>query len=107
MDGGSGGAAPGATPSSQPGAVVQNAPGQLPGTTPSSTPTPGIGQRSGTKNLFAGAPVAGRGLPGMPGGPPVNEPMGARDPSSIFMQPRNIGSLACDMAVSPECLLLF
>lgn len=87
--------------------AVQNASPQLPGTTQSSTPTPGIGQRTGERNIFASAPVVGRGLPGMPGGPPVNSPMGVRDPSSAFMVPRALGLLACDLAVNPDCLTMF
>lgn len=104
----SGGGAAGTTPSSgTQSTAVQSTGTQIPGTTPSSTPTPSIGQRTGPRNLFASSPVAGRGLPGMPGGPPVNAPMGARDPSDSYMLPRALGLLSCDMAVNPDCLMLF
>jgi hypothetical protein len=52
------------------------------------------------------APVflgAGRGLPGMPGGPPVNSPMGARDPAAQYMRPPTVGPLICDPAVDVAC----
>lgn len=41
---------------------------------------------------------AGRGLPGMPGGPPLNSPLGARDP-----QPPTVGPLFCDPVVDFPC----
>jgi len=47
---------------------------------------------------------AGRGLPGMPGGPPLNGPLGAQDPSSSYMRPPLIGPLECDLIVDPTCL---
>jgi len=40
--------------------------------------------------------IAGRALPGMPGGPPLKGPMGAQDPSASYMRPRVIGPLFCD-----------
>lgn len=46
----------------------------------------------------------GRGLPGMPGGPPLTDRMGAEDPAARFMRPTVIGSLACDLGLDPECL---
>jgi hypothetical protein len=46
---------------------------------------------------------AGRGLPGMPGGPPLKAPMGAVDPSASYMRPRVIGPLFCDPAVNIAC----
>jgi len=50
---------------------------------------------------------AGRGLPGMPGGPPVNAPWGAQDLSASFMRPPLIGPLECDLIVDPTCLSVF
>jgi hypothetical protein len=49
---------------------------------------------------------AGRGLPGMPGGPPLNAPMGAgaRDATSTYMRPIVIGPLECDLSLDPACL---
>lgn len=54
----------------------------------------------GSTRGFAGA---GRGLPGMLGGPPLTSPLGARDPSSRFMRPQTIGPLFCDPAVEFPC----
>jgi hypothetical protein len=47
--------------------------------------------------------TAGSGLPGMPGGPPLNGPLGARDPSARFMRPPTVGPLFCDPAVDMSC----
>jgi len=44
-----------------------------------------------------------RGLPGMPGGPPLNSSPGAQDPSSKFMRPAVIGPLFCDPAIRIPC----
>jgi hypothetical protein len=41
---------------------------------------------------------AGRGLPGMPGGPPLNSSLGARDP-----RPPTVGPLFCDPVVDFPC----
>jgi len=46
---------------------------------------------------------AGRGLPGMQGGPPLNAPMGAQDPSRNYMQPPTVGPLFCDPALNIQC----
>jgi len=46
---------------------------------------------------------AGRGLPGMPGGPPINAPMGARDPSATYMRPSVVGPLFCDPSINITC----
>ena len=46
---------------------------------------------------------AGRGLPGMPGGPPLKAPMGAVDPSASYMRPRVIGPLFCDPSINIAC----
>lgn len=45
----------------------------------------------------------GRGLPGMPGGPPINTPVGARDPSSTYMRPPVVGPLFCDPSINITC----
>jgi hypothetical protein len=50
--------------------------------------------------VFSGA---GRGLPGMPGGPAINTPLGARDPAAQYMRPPTIGPLLCDPAVDAQC----
>lgn len=46
---------------------------------------------------------AGRGLPGMPGGPPLKGPMGAQDPTADYMSPPVVGPLFCDPAVNIPC----
>jgi len=46
---------------------------------------------------------AGRGLPGMPGGPPLHTSMGAQDPSPRYMRPPVIGPLFCDPAINITC----
>src|SRR5215510_4172307 len=78
-----------------PGAVV---PGQT-NIGPTSVPTPGVGSSvsSGTGKRFGSV---GRGLPGMPGGPPIKGSMGFQDPSSRFMTPPVIPPLLCDPAVN-------
>lgn len=45
----------------------------------------------------------GRGLPGMPGGPPLKNPMGAQDPTADYMTPPVVGPLYCDPAVNESC----
>jgi len=54
--------------------------------------------RSGT-----GLNGVARGLPGMPGGPPLASPLGARDPAAQFMRPSTIGPLFCDPAIDMSC----
>jgi hypothetical protein len=46
---------------------------------------------------------AGRGLPGMPGGPPLKAPMGAQDPSARYMRAPVIGALFCDPSINIAC----
>jgi hypothetical protein len=83
---------------------------------PSSAPTSGLPANvltPATTNQLAppaGAPGrapvflgAGRGLPGMPGGPPVNSTLGARDPAAQYMRPPTVGPLICDPAVDVAC----
>jgi hypothetical protein len=85
-------------------------------TQPSSAPTSGLpanvitpattnrlssgGATTGGAAFFGGA---GRGLPGMPGGPPLNGTLGARDPNSQYMRPPAIGPLFCDPAINLPC----
>lgn len=47
--------------------------------------------------------IAGRALPGMPGGPPLKGPMGAQDPSASYMRPTVIGPLFCDPSINIAC----
>ena len=83
---------------SVPSAVV---PGQA-NAGPTSVPTLGVGSSvsSSTGKTFGSA---GRGLPGMPGGPPIKGLMGSQDPSSRFMIPPVIPPLLCDPAVNIPC----
>ena len=46
---------------------------------------------------------AGRGLPGMPGGPPLGGVDGAIDPSGTYMTPPVVGPLFCDPALNIPC----
>ncbi len=46
---------------------------------------------------------AGRGLPGMPGGPPIKGALGSQDPSSAYMRPPTIGALVCDPMIDGVC----
>lgn len=68
--------------------------------TPPSSPLPATSQSSALGKSFGSA---GRGLPGMPGGPPLTGRMGAQDPSSSYMRPSTIGPLFCDPAVNIPC----
>jgi hypothetical protein len=55
---------------------------------------------AGRASVFVGA---GRGLPGMPGGPALNSALGARDPTAQYMRPPTVGPLFCDPAVDLAC----
>ena len=101
---------PGTAPS-QPGQVT--APGQIitPQVQSPSGPTSGLPANvlipatttrlaPSTGSTLGGA---GRGLPGMAGGPPLNAPMGAQDPTASYMRPPAVGPLFCDPAVDMVC----
>ena len=81
--------------SNQPPQAVPNAtvPGQA-NAGPTSVMSSSTGRRFGS---------VGRGLPGMPGGPPVNGPMGSQDPSRKYMSPLKLPPLLCDPAVNIPC----
>ena len=51
-----------------------------------------------TNRLAPNFRSAGRGLPGMSGGPPLTSPLGARDP-----RPPTVGPLFCDPVVDFPC----
>ena len=68
--------------------------------TPATTTQLEPGGAPGRAPVFSGA---GRGLPGMPGGPPLNSPLGARDPAAQYMRPPAVGPLICDPAVDVQC----
>lgn len=78
------------------GVPAAAASGQTSALTPSMSPT----TVPGPQKSFASA---GRGLPGMPGGPPINAPMGAQDPSGRYMRPPVIGPLFCDPSLNIAC----
>ena len=82
--------------SSTPTLVVPGtpSPGTTPGLTPGTGAIPTISPSSGPALSF-GRPPVGRGYPGMPGGPPLNAPMGAGNPSGSYMTPPVIGPLVC------------
>ncbi|MBX3237282.1 MAG: hypothetical protein KF814_14130 [Nitrospiraceae bacterium] len=45
----------------------------------------------------------GAGLPGMTGGPALNQPLGSQDPASRYMRPPVIPPLFCDPAINIPC----
>ena len=69
---------------------------------PTSVPVPGVGSSmsSAVGKRFGSV---GQGLPGMPGGPPINVPMGSQDPSSRYMRPPVIPPVLCDPAINIPC----
>ncbi len=72
------------------------------GTISSPSVVQGIGTiPSSTKPGTLGS--AGRGLPGMPGGPPIKGALGSQDPSSTYMRPSVIGALVCDPMIDGVC----
>ena len=46
---------------------------------------------------------AGRGLPGMPGGPQLNGAVGAQDPAGSYMRPPVVPPVLCDPAIDLPC----
>jgi len=66
------------------------------------TPTLGVGSIP-SSSLGKSFGSAGRGLPGMPGGPSLNGALGAQDPSGKFMRPPVIAPLLCDPAIDLPC----
>jgi len=88
-----------------PGSGVPGTPsaGVTTAVTPSGTlQQPGVLQGPGL-TTFYGPPPVGRGFPGMPGGPPLNVPMGAQDPSGRYMTPPVLGPTVCDLATLSAC----
>lgn len=69
---------------------------------PTATPVPGVGTIP-SSSLGKSFGSAGRGLPGMPGGPPVSGTPGGQDPSSTWMRPSQIPPLLCDPAIDIPC----
>jgi hypothetical protein len=69
---------------------------------PTSAPASGVGS-SASSSLGKRFGSAGRGLPGMPGGPPMKGSMGSQDPSGRYMTPPTIPPLLCDPAINIPC----
>ena len=69
---------------------------------PTVPPTLGVGSIP-SSSLGKSFGTAGRGLPGMPGGPPMNRALGAQDPAGKYMRPSVIPPLLCDPAVDFPC----
>lgn len=66
------------------------------------TPFPGLAATP-SSSLRKSFGSAGKGLPGMPGGPAVNGSVGAQDPSGKYMRPPVILPLLCDPAIELPC----
>ena len=69
---------------------------------PVTTPVTGVGNET-SSSLGKSFGSAGNGLPGMPGGSPVNTVPGARDPSAQYMRPPVIPPVLCDPAIDLPC----
>jgi hypothetical protein len=85
----------------QAGAPNATVSGQAAGVTP--VPAPGIVGTTTSSSAGKTFGSVGRGLPGMPGGPPVNRPSGSQDPSSQYNIPPMIPAVLCDPAVNIPC----
>lgn len=71
-----------------------------PSTTNQLAPNTGPTTSFGRPKVFGSA---GQGLPGMRGGPPINGPVGAQDPTADYMRPPVVGPLFCDPAINIAC----
>ncbi|BCA54704.1 hypothetical protein W02_18440 [Nitrospira sp. KM1] len=70
--------------------------------TPAPTVAPGTGNAA-SSSVGKSFGTAGRGLPGMPGGPPLTGTLGGQDPSSQYMRPPTLPPVLCDPAVEIPC----
>jgi hypothetical protein len=75
----------------------------VPGSIITPLTTPGLKSIPLTSGAGRPSSIAGRGLPGMPGGPPLKAPMGAQDSSASYMRPPVIGPLFCDPSINIPC----
>jgi hypothetical protein len=75
----------------------------VPGSVITPSTTPGLKGSSVIPGPGGSSGIAGRGLPGMSGGPSLNAPMGAQDPSASYMHPPVIGPLFCDPSINITC----
>lgn len=69
---------------------------------PTAVPVLGVGS-SASSSLGKRFGSAGRGLSGMPGGPPLKGGIGSQDPSGKYMRPSVIPPLFCDPALNIPC----
>ncbi|MBA5866353.1 MAG: hypothetical protein GDA67_06595 [Nitrospira sp. CR1.3] len=69
----------------------------------SSPVAPGVGTAI-SSSVGKSFGTAGQGLPGLPGGPPLNGIPGGQDPSGQYMRPPSIPPLLCDPAVDIPCM---
>jgi 2-polyprenyl-6-methoxyphenol hydroxylase-like FAD-dependent oxidoreductase len=92
------------TPLSQSGATTEASGVTGLGTAsgPVSTPVTGVGNEA-SSSLRKSFGSAGNGLPGMPGGSPVNTAPGSKDPSAQYMRPPVIPPVLCDPAMDLPC----
>jgi len=71
-------------------------------TTPASTAIQGVASiPSSTRPGSLRA--AGRGLPGLSGGPPITGGLGYQDPAPRYMRPPTLGPLLCDPLTDSAC----
>ncbi len=90
----------------QGGSQIQSPGFSVPATVTTGQTTPGFNSptsglsTSTTKSTFISA---GKGLPGMPGGPRLGAAGGALDLSSDYMTPPVVGPLFCDPALNIPC----
>lgn len=75
----------------------------VPGSIITPPTTPGLKSVPLTSSSGRSPAMAGRGLPGMSGGPPLKAPMGAQDVSASYMRPPVIGPLFCDPSMNIPC----
>jgi len=75
----------------------------VPGSVITPPTTPGLRGTPVISTARIPVSIAGRGVPGMAGGPPLKAPMGAQDPSASYMRPPVIGPLFCDPSINIIC----
>lgn len=90
----------------QGGSQIQSPGFSVPANVTTSQTTVGLNSvTNGSSTPLSGSTFvsAGRGLPGMPGGPPLGAAGGAFDRSSDYMTPSVVGPLFCDPAINITC----
>ncbi len=97
---------PAASPSNPSSLSLQNGLDPSGGSPAAPLSSPSVAQGVGTipsSTKPGSSGSAGRGLPGMPGGPPIKGALGSQDPSSGYMRPQTIGALVCDPMIDGVC----